>query len=45
MRRARIEPRPTPDGITPVVAFRGWMLSVDPVRWMLCSMNGAIAHE
>jgi DNA-binding CsgD family transcriptional regulator len=45
MRKAGIEPRPAPDGITPLVGYRTWTLSVAAKRWILRSLNGQIAHE
>jgi hypothetical protein len=40
-----IERRRAPDGITPLVGYRVWTLSVGPGRRTLRSMNGQIAHE
>jgi len=45
MSRRRIEPRRAPDGITPLVGYRVWTLSVGPGRRALRSMNGQIVHE
>jgi hypothetical protein len=45
MSRARSDSRPTPDGITPLVGYRYWTLSVLGERWTLRSMNGELVHE
>jgi hypothetical protein len=45
MSRARSDPRPTPDGITPLVGYRYWNLSVGPEPWTLRSLNGELVHE
>jgi hypothetical protein len=45
MSRARSDPRPTPDGITPLVGYRCWELLVAPELWTLRSLNGEIVHE
>jgi DNA-binding NarL/FixJ family response regulator len=45
MSGARIHQRPTPDGITPLVGYRTWTLSVGPGRWTLRSMNEQIVHD
>lgn len=41
----RTQPRRAPDGITPLVGYRVWTLSVGPGRRTLRSMNGQIVHE
>jgi DNA-binding CsgD family transcriptional regulator len=45
MSRPRIHRGRTPDGITPLVAYRSWTLSVDPGRAALHSLNGQIVLE
>jgi predicted DNA-binding protein (UPF0251 family) len=45
MSHARSDPRPTPDGITPLVGYRYWNLSVGPEPWTLRSLNGELVHE
>jgi hypothetical protein len=45
MSRHRIQPRRAPDGITPLVGYRVWTLSVGTGRRTLRSMNGQIVQE
>jgi hypothetical protein len=45
MSRQRIQPRRAPDGITPLVGYRVWTLSVGPGRRTLRSINGQIVYE
>ena len=45
MSRARSDPRPTPDGVTPLVGYRCWTLSVGREQWTLRSMNRQLVHE
>jgi Bacterial regulatory proteins, luxR family len=45
MSRSGSDSRPTPDGITPLVGYRYWTLSVLGERWTLRSMNGELVHE
>jgi Bacterial regulatory proteins, luxR family len=45
MSPARSDPRPTPDGITPLVGYRYWTLAVLGERWTLRSMNGELVYE
>ena len=45
MSRSPIGRRQAPDGITPLVGYRVWTLSIDPGRRVLRSMNGQIVHE
>jgi Bacterial regulatory proteins, luxR family len=45
MSRARSDPKPTPDGITPFVGYRYWNLSVGRELWTLRSLNRELVHE
>jgi hypothetical protein len=45
MTRLWIERRRAPDGITPLLGYRVWTLSVGPGRRALRSMNGQIVHK
>lgn len=45
MSRARSNPRPAPDGITPLVGYRSWTLSVSTEQWTLRSLNQQLVHE
>lgn len=45
MSRPRIQRERAPDGITPLVGYRSWMLSVGPTRSALHSLNRHIVHE
>ena len=45
MTRAQRDQRPTPDGITPLVGYRLWRLSVGPKWSALRSLNGELLHE
>jgi hypothetical protein len=45
MTRAQLDQRPTPDGITPLVGYRLWRLSVGPKWSTLRSLNGELLHE
>jgi hypothetical protein len=45
MSRRQIGRRRAPDGISPLVGYRVWTLSVGPGRRALRSMNGLTVHE